>query len=706
MVNPLEQSTKLLKQFLYSQYFSDGLRITLGVLLPSFICFQYNLTETGIAISLGALCVSIPDNPGPPDHRRNAMLVTAGLSFLMAFTTAILTSYTWLLAIFIAGSCFLFSMLHVFGARAASVGVSVLIIMVLGIDTKVSVGEAFYYSTLILTGGLWYFVLSILSQTLLPYRAAEQVLGECIFQLADFVRIKAAFYKPETNIDDNYKRMLEQQVVVNQYQESVRDILFRTRKLLRDTTQTGRKLLLTFVDLMDLYDEIMIRNYKYAYMQKQYANTDILIYFNQVIIQIAEELEHLGTGFHNHERVKPIHNFVPRLTVLKQKIDEAEAVGVNVLLLKKVLVNLRNIATRLNRIYEYDFKPKELPEYRNKELTRFVDHQLIDWKLFIANISRSSNHFRHAARVSIVCLLAFIFTQTVSEGPHSYWIILTAIVILKPGFSLTRQRNIERIIGTVAGGLIGLGVLSIFPTDAARFGFLVLFMLLTYSFIRIRYVVSVLFMTPYILIVFSFTTNYADTMVAWERIIDTLIGAGAAFAASYFVFPSWESYQLKQIVSDMLKANVHYFQKVIERDMLNNESQSAYRLARKELYVSTAHLTTAFQRMLSEPKSKQKQADALYRFVVLNHQLSSYMATLSATLQTNNQLSNEQLKQLRSAWYILKEASEKIDSEKLSMELIRPNTSVENSEMVSAELLNDLYSNAVDIRKSAGELIL
>jgi hypothetical protein len=40
-----------------------------------------------------------------------------------------------------------------------------------------------------------------------------------------------------------------------------------------------------------------------------------------------------------------------------------------------------------------------------------------------------------------------------------------------------------------------------------------------------------------------------------------------------------------------------------------------YKLARKEMYVSMANLSAAFQRMLSEPKSKQKNESALYNFL-------------------------------------------------------------------------------------------
>jgi uncharacterized membrane protein YccC len=417
MNNPIETSSRQLKQFLYSQYFSDGLRITFGILLPSLICFHYDLTSIGISLSLGALCVSIPDNPGPMDHRRNAMLATAALIFVMAIITGLLSHHTWALAILITAGCFIFSMFNVFGARTASVGTSALVVMILGIDQRLSVAETFEYALLILGGGVWYMLLSLFSQRLMPYRPAEQTLGECIMQTAEFIRIKAAFYDQQTDVEENYKKLLDQQVLVHQHQDSVRDIMFRTRKLLQDTSPTGRRLFLTFVDLVDLYEQTMATHYNYNAIRVQFEKYDVLEYFNQFITQLAEELENIGARLHNHEHAEPIHHFQDRLALLKRKVDEAEANGANVLALKKILINLRNMAGRIQRIYEYETKPGVLPEHRSKEFTRFVEHQTIDWNLFRGNISRSSSHFRHAVRVAIVCLAAYLFTLTVSGGP-------------------------------------------------------------------------------------------------------------------------------------------------------------------------------------------------------------------------------------------------------------------------------------------------
>ena len=713
-MNPLAESIqynittsgKTLKRFLFSQYFSDGIRITFGLLLPSVLFYNLGDINLGIAISLGALCVSIPDNPGPYEHRRNAMLITIALIFGMALLTALFAKFTVLLTLFIGVSCFLLSMMHVFGARAAAMGISALAVMILGIDQQLTFMQALNYALLVMFGGVWYFLLSLFSQKLMPYRASEQILGECIFEVAKFIELKAGFYDAKIDINEQYKKIIAQQAVVNEYQEHVREILFKTRKILVDSTPTGRTLLLTFIDLVDLYEQSMATHYNYIDIHKAYANTGILTHFESVIKQMSDEITHIGNNLHNHEYKSASKHFIPTLNALKDKVDELEKQGIKVHVLKRILINLRNISNRIERIHGYKLSAQQLPKERSAELRKFVQPQTIDWNLFKANLTLDSNHFRHAIRMAIICMAGFVFARTIYNASYSYWILISIIVILKPGFSLTKKRNYERVIGTIIGGLIGLLILKFFPSIGARFAFLTTFMVLAFSFMRINYVVSVFFMTPYVLIVFSFTDTASQFSVAWERILDTLIGAGLALGASYFVFPNWESYQLKDIMQKVLNANMGYLKSIAERNE-TQLSQSAYRLARKELYVQSSDLTTAFQRMLSEPKSKQKNSNHVFQFTVLNNQMSSYLATLSYQLKLGEQLSDDDIRAIRSVYFILHESLEKIITQQTTDLIFGEIKFTPNKNQYAAiqpELFIAMQQTATNIKKEINQI--
>ena len=662
MVKPLDD----FKNFIYTQYFSDGVKITLGVLLPSLIFFQFGLLEVGITLSLGALCVSIADSPGPWLHRKNGMLYTNIFIFLTTLLTSSINTNDYLLAIEIFSLCFMFSMFNVYGVRAASVGTAALLIMVLNVTPGKTSLKLFEHSFLILGGGIWYFLLSTTFSTLRPYRYAQQTLGECIGEIAKYMRLRARFYNFDVSVDDNFKDLVDQQVKVNELQDVVREALFKTREFMNESTNAGRLLIMIFVDMVDLFEQTMATYNDYETIRIRYKNVDILPKFALVIEKVSSQIEYIGYCLIHQE--KPSKNYITLqdLDNLKLNIDELEKSGISTLILKKILINLRNIFNRTNDIINYfDKETKDLKGTSPTDLSRFVNHQSFDFSILKNNLNLKSGVFKYSLRLAIVCLLGFYIGKLFSLGDHSYWILLTILVIMKPGFSNTKKRNYERVIGTIIGGILGAIILTFIHDVTAKFILMLVFMLITYSFTRVKYIVSVIFMTPFIFILFSiiYATD-STTTIASERIIDTLIGSFIAIVFSYLILPHWESIEFKAFLPQILRANLRYLEHIILRQSLFPASATEYKLARKDVYVHTANLAAAFQRMMNEPKNKQHQIKEVHKFVVLNHILSSYLANLSAIFQEKPCTINlEQLKLIRKTRFYLEEAIQKFDTE-------------------------------------------
>jgi len=629
------KQTREIKTFIFSQYFSDGLRITLGVLLPSLLLAQYGELQTGIILSLGAVCVSISDNPGPLIHKRNGMLFCILFVCITAVLTGFINEQPLLLFFEIPLFCFFFSMFSVYGNRASSVGTAVLLIMILTIDRHLNSSENINNGLYLLAGGLWYFILSMSVSQIRPYRMAQQTLGSCIREVAKYLEIKAGFYDIEKDYDENYKELISQQVTVNQEQDSVRELLFKSRLMIKESTATGRQLIMVFVDILDLFEQTMATHYDYRKIRLNFAHTNVLTHFRDIILKLSEELENLSYYIISNEQPRPLYNFQPELEQLKISIDKVEPdYNINSLVLKKILINLRNIVARIQKIYSYYHTKQiinEVPQTQ-QDVERFITHQDFDLKVLIDNLSFDSDIFRHSLRVAIVSLTGYLVSKSLPLGHHSYWILLTILVILKPGFSLTKQRNYQRLIGTFIGGIAGACIVLFIKDEAARFIILLICMIGAYSFQRLNYAVSVLFMTPYILIMFSFIGS-GGLSLARERIFDTVLGSVIAFAASYIILPSWEHKQIKGFMRNALIANYHYLKKAAEKLTGTDLNILEYKLARKAVYVNTADLAAAFQRMLSEPKSKQKDAKDVHQFVVLNHTLSSYIPTLISSIK-------------------------------------------------------------------------
>ena len=666
----MHEKTKQIKNFLFSQYLADGIRITLEIVLPTIVYAQFGKIETGITISLGALCVSISDVPGPVKHKRNGMLYCNIFIFLMALLTGLVNNNIFLLGLLIALSSFFFSMFSVYGNRAASIGTAALLVMILRLTHITDILNAANDSVLILYGGIWYMLIALLFYRLTPYRPAQRSLGECIHETAKYLRIKAALYDTKTNPDDEYKKLVAQQVVVNEKQEQVRELLFKNRQLLKESIQSGRLLVLTFADLVDLYENIMASWYDYTSLRERFSSSGILDEISLIIKNIANELDNIGFAIQSNSSYKKKYHLIPELIKLKSTIDAAGERDKSVLILKKILVNLRNIGERVDDLYNYFGDTLIKRKIRSdNDYSKFVSHQKIDGTVFKNNVTLKSSVFRHSLRMMITCIVGYIISRFLPNGHHSYWLLLTIIVILKPGFSLTKQRNFERLTGTIAGGLIGLLLLAFIHDRNILFVLIVFFMIGTYTFQRLNYIVMVIFMTPYLLTLFNLL-GIGFINLAEERLLDTGIGSLLSFMASYLLFPHWESDQLDIYMSNVLKANIKYMYTLA--DFLRGKKNSLldYKLIRKEIFVSTANLSGAFNRMLSEPKRKQRKGKEIYEFVVLNNVLSSNIAGLIDDISVNENVSDqkESLHYIKQSIYNLQESLLKLDKNYLTIE--------------------------------------
>ena len=680
-----------IKSFFYSQYFSDGLRITAGILIPSLAAMEYGNFELGLTMSLGALCICTIDSPGPVQHKRNAMAIGNGLLLAVALITGYARFNVYTLGAEITLFSFLFSMLIVYGNRAASVGTSALLVMIFMMDKAIPLPELPMFCATILAGGLWYMIFSLLFFGIRPYRAAQQTLGENVADVARFLRLKADFYRPETDIDDNYRRLVLQQISVSNHQDAVREMLFKSRLMVKESTGASRILVLTFIDLVDMFEQIMATHYDYRHIREKYAHTGVLGEIADFLHNVADDLDNIGFAVLANTRPEKLSNLNHRLELLKQKIDEigTEDRESSNLVLKKILINLRDVTKGVNNIYKYYHSKASdmlLNNTREVEYSKFVTHQDFAPHIFWDNFSLDSATFKHALRVSLVCLIGYVTAKNISLGGHSYWVLLTIIVILKPGFSLSKQRNYQRLVGTIAGGAIGIVILNFIPDKTAQFVFLVVFMLGTYSFLRLNYVVSVLFMTPYVLILFKFL-GVGLLNVAQERIIDTLIGSTIAFIASYAIFPTWEFQQIQHDLKAVITANVNYLRKVSESIAGKPVLITDYKLARKDVFVNSANLSATFERMTSEPKSKQRNIKDIHKFVVLNHILASYTANIaSALIKTGPQQPHaDTLKLVKRSIAVLKETSKKLSGENIDTP-VKPAEIVRTADVAPAPL--------------------
>jgi uncharacterized membrane protein YccC len=311
--------------------------------------------------------------------------------------------------------------------------------------------------------------------------------------------------------------------------------------------------------------------------------------------------------------------------------------------LRKILENIEEIADRIKILQQYSTYDQKLVSNQPEiDVKNFIPSQDYSFQLLLTNLTIKSDSFRHAIRVGVAVLTGFLIAQYFKIG-HSYWVLLTIIVILKPAYSLTKKRNGQRLAGTIAGVAIGVAILSLTKNAAILLPSLILLMLGSYSTMRRNYFISVLFMTPYLVLFYHFLSPAEFYPLLKDRIIDTTIGSVIAFLTSYLLFPSWEQDKVKQTMVTMLVEARNYFSIMTEEIKGATIENTVRQLARKKALVALANLSDSFNRMINEPEGRQKGVAKLHKFVVLNQTLTSYIAGFSNYTRLQNEFPGEYL---------------------------------------------------------------
>src|SRR5690606_31083185 len=136
----------------------------------------------------------------------------------------------------------------------------------------------------------------------------------------DYLRLKANFYDLRKNAEENYLKLIEKQIGVNEHQENTRDILFQSKRSIKDTTKEGRYLTLIFNEMVDLFEQSMTTHYDYNEIRNKYSESGILTEIKNIINNIAHELDNFAYKLHADKRPKSRYDFEKEIEHLRLRI--------------------------------------------------------------------------------------------------------------------------------------------------------------------------------------------------------------------------------------------------------------------------------------------------------------------------------------------------------------------------------------------------
>jgi uncharacterized membrane protein YccC len=558
-----------IRKFLYSQYFYGGLRIAVGISLPAILLvFVFHRPELGFTISTGALGACVVDMPGPLKYKRNEMLACSVIGFLSAFATGLATINAFTLWCAVVPLTFVLSLIVVYGNRWPQISFATLFMMIMTLEEHFTPLQALVNAAWILAGGLWYTVWSTFVSRLMVNRIEQQAIAESVFACADYLLARAQFFDLDNDLDECYRNLVAKQIAAVERQDAARDIVLRNLPQLRQGKLDPRRAMHfnLFINTVDLHELFVGAQTDYPVVRNTFGGSDLLVFYRDLIRKAAADLEDIGLAV--------LQNHAPRVGVNVKA--ELRAIEYELELLRKhelprkdpeayaaISASFRRIwsATRLIEKMRRNLAsetPTTETELRiDKALQRFVSSRRVPFRQIFSNLTMASPSFRHALRVTIAVAVGFWLGRLLPLT-NAYWIVMTSVIILKPGYSLTRQRNAQRIVGTLIGCAASIALIQFVKEPLVLLVSMFAAMVMSYSLLLFNYTASVVFTSAYVLLMFHLLAP-GNMRIIGERAIDTLIGCAIAIAASH-LFPYWEYRLMGKLVHDMIAATRQYLE--------------------------------------------------------------------------------------------------------------------------------------------------
>ena len=651
----MDISVNQLRRYLYSHHFYSGMRRAAGTLMPIMVLGGlFGWYAQGLVATFGALCVAFIDQPGPHGNRAREMLGGALLGGVTVTITGLASSHPLLIWFAVIGQCFFFSMLSVYGKKGGQIGFACLLLMTVTMHSPLTVDEVWLHTLTSFCGGLFYTAFSYFVSRAMVMREKEQALSVALFATADYIAKRANMYNLDSDLEESYRELINCQSDMTVKHQAARDMVLRGLSTL-STIKDPRRVMLwnLFVEMIAILDTLVATRTDYALLRKSLSESDALVFMRDALHKMSQEIERIALAVSRERPVRRRSSVKAELRALEYEIElmqkndlqtiEPDTYRLCVEILRRLRVNARIV----DRMAEYTrgspgTKPVDSIDINNS-LSQFLSRDQFRLGMLTSNLRLDSPICRYALRITLAAGVALALSTFIPVlARQGYWILLTVLIIMKPGFALTRQRNGFRLFGTLTGCALAFGALFSVHDQTMLFILMVLVTIIGASMLQINYMAASTMNTTAVLLAFHFIDPGSSTIIV-DRAIDTLVGSVICFACSYFL-PWWESQFMASLARAAVMANRSYLQSGMQyidirnatgadlRDPAVAQAELNWRLARKNVHVAFSNFASAFYRMMLEPASRQKHVAEFNNLLIQSHMLASQIAAVMTTL--------------------------------------------------------------------------
>ncbi|HVU21752.1 MAG TPA: FUSC family membrane protein, partial [Rhizomicrobium sp.] len=571
----------------------------------------------------GALYASIVDQPGPLDLKTRIFAIDIAAAAIVTLLASVAGGVPWLLGPLIVAMGFSTGMLVAYGRRAVGLGVAAVLALLFGMAThKAPFAVQLVHTAIFAGGGIGYALVALALNWLLDDRTRQLYLGEALLAFSRYIAAKAALYDPGTKQKDVLAALVNAHADLVDRLQAARDMIFSGRR-----TERRARWIASLVALLDTFDTVLSSDADIETLRSS-SHHHLLRRFQALTANLADDVRALGLDFVMPARGACLPSRSGQLKAIGEEISriampmDGTAEPADVFAFRATWHKLTQTSERLTRLADLlAGRRPPIPIGDDLDLQRFMKIESASPQILTAQLRFSSPIFRYALRLSLAMATGYLLTVIFPQYIHGGWVMLTTALIMRANYSTTRRRRDDRVVGNLAGCIVTMLLVRFLPGDALS-ACVVLAIGVSHAFGTVNYRVTAFAACISALLQLHAIAPLSQPLL-FERIFDTLIGAGLAWGFSY-VFPAWEWRNVPRYIKGLMIADRDYAVQALTRD----PSDQAIRLARKRAHDMAAVLCTTVQRLIDEPYLDKRAFVALNELLAANYLLASDLASM------------------------------------------------------------------------------
>ena len=581
-----------------------------------------------VTLTLGVMAGALSEVDQNPKGRLVHLLLSLSCFFIAVSVVTALIAHPWAFGPLLLLGTLVLILMAAWGNTKGTLGFGILLVSLYAMQGHAD-SPSFWYQPLLLTlGAAWYGLLSWLILVIWPYKHVHEQLAQCYFALARYLVEKSRFFDSPQEQHQALRHQLAQLNI------GLVSALEHTKRMLnrRLTAATPdpelNRLLALYLLVQDMHERAASSHYSYQQLNHDLHQHSVLQGYQVLMMELGESCKKLGSAILSHRPFTHSRRISWELDALQNQIDYSH---LQQHYPPSLVSAMRYLGRNIGHIHQALLRGEALTQPHPilsdtpVELAQVLRQPF--WPKLKALLHPDALLFRHCIRLC-ACFAMGYGVIGYFELERGYWILLTILFVCQPSFSATRQRLVQRTLGTLGGILVAVPLLAVFPSTGAQVGILLLCAFVFFTQIKVHYSWAVGFVTLFVLLAFNLQSG-ASALIWQPRLFDTLLGCALAFVAVWCIWPDWQQRHLPRLMADAMDANANYLAAIAKQFTEGRFDHLDYRLPRKQAHLADNQLALAWQHIRVEPVAKY-WLNVCFDIAYRNHALLSYLSALGA----------------------------------------------------------------------------